>query len=53
MTGWEFDLDLLEKAGVGFVPFTLRYGYEKISDFARKTPEWPAVPGALWERVTS
>jgi hypothetical protein len=53
VTGWELDLDLLREANMPWVPFSVRYGYQKISDFARKTPEWPAVPGTLWERVTS
>ena len=55
MTGWEFDLDLLDKTSIRWVPFTVRYGYQKISDFTRKDPYWPApaVPGTLWERVTS
>lgn len=53
MSLWEFDLELLAKLGVGWVPFDVRYGYRKIANFTRKTPRWPAEPGTLWERVTS
>ena len=53
MTGWEFDLDLLDRSVIRWVPFKVRYGYQKISDAARKAPDWHVVPGTLWERVTS
>ena len=53
MTGCEFDLDLLDKTSIRWVPLTVRHGYEKISDFTRGIPGWPATPGTLWERVAS
>ena len=53
MSGWEFDFDLLDKSVIRWVPWSVRYGYRKVSDFARKTPEWPVARGTLWERVAS
>lgn len=34
-----------------YVPFSVRYGYQKVSDWARKKHHLPAVRGLLWELI--
>ena len=53
MTGWELDIDRLYTDTTGWVPFSVRYGYRKISDFAARMATPYSVPGTLWERVAS
>lgn len=44
------DLDKLRMAEfTDRVPFSIRYGHKRISDWARKNEHWPAARGRLWQ----